>query len=117
MSQPVMGFKKLRDEFFAGRIPLGARLTQQRIASIYDASPVLTVVAFARLDASGFVPGAIGEGMRAINRGMVAQESTFREACHHSSDWEVEELRCLATQMQTAHKFGIQTFRKKNRSA
>ena len=110
MSQPVMGFKKFRNEFFPGRFPLGARLTQQRTASMYDASPVLTVVAFARLDASGFVPSAIDEGVRPINRGIVERESTFREACHHASDREVGKLRGFATPMQTARKFGIQAF-------
>lgn len=113
LSQPLMLFEKLRDDIVAGRLPPGARLPQQRIAKMYDVSKVLTVAAFARLEASGLVESAIGEGVRVrpINREMLEEEYTFREAievqaireaCHHASDRENAELRSLAAQMDAA---------------
>ncbi|MCP4507588.1 MAG: GntR family transcriptional regulator, partial [Fuerstiella sp.] len=72
MPQPVMLFEKLRDDIIAGRFPPGARLPQQRIAKLYDVSKILTVAAFARLEASGLVENEVGQGVRArpINREM-----------------------------------------------
>jgi DNA-binding GntR family transcriptional regulator len=113
MSQPVMLFEKLRDDIVAGRFPPGARLPQQQVAKIYDVSKVLTVAAFARLEASGLVESAIGEGVRVrpINREMLEDEYSFREAievqaireaCHHASEREIVELRGLAAQMDAA---------------
>ena len=113
MSQSVMLFEKLRDDIVVGRFPPGARLPQQQIAKLYDVSKVLTVAAFARLEASGLVENAVGEGVRVrpINREVLEEEYTFREAievqaireaCHHASDREIVELRGLAAQMDAA---------------
>ena len=115
MSQPVMLFEKLRDDIVAGNLSPGTRLPQQRIAKTYGVSKVLTVAAFARLEASGLVESAIGEGVRVrpINREMLEEEYTFREAievqaireaCHHASDREIAELRGLAEQMEAAEE-------------
>ena len=108
-----MLFEKLRDDIVVGRFPPGARLPQQQIAKLYDVSKVLTVAAFARLEASGLVENAVGEGVRVrpINREVLEEEYTFREAievqaireaCHHASDREIVELRGLAAQMDAA---------------
>ena len=115
MPQPVMLFEKLRDDIIAGRFPPGARLPQQRIAKLYDVSKILTVAAFARLEASGLVENEVGQGVRVrpINREMLEEEYTFREAievqaireaCHHASEREVAELRGLAAKMEVAEQ-------------
>ena len=120
MSQSVMLFEKLRDDIIVGRFPPGARLPQQRIAKLYDVSKVLTVAAFARLEASGLVENAVDEGVRVrpINREVLEEEYTFREAievqaireaCHHASDREIAELRGLAAQMDAAE--GLEAIR------
>jgi DNA-binding GntR family transcriptional regulator len=108
-----MLFEKLRDDIIAGKFPPGTRLPQQQIAKTYEVSKVLTVAAFARLEASGLVESAIGEGVRVrpVNREMLEEEYTFREAievqaireaCHHASDREVAELREMSEQMDAA---------------
>jgi len=108
-----MLFEKLRDDIVAGNLSPGTRLPQQQIAKRYDVSKVLTVAAFARLEAAGLVESAIGEGVRVrpINREMLEEEYTFREAievqaireaCHHASEREVVELRGLAARMDAA---------------
>ncbi len=113
MPQPVMLFEKLRDDIIAGRFPPGARLPQQRIAKLYDVSKILTVAAFARLEASGLVENEVGQGVRVrpINREMLEEEYTFREAievqaireaCHHASEREIVELRGFVVQMDAA---------------
>jgi|TARA_B110000495_G_C23016147_1_gene601915 DNA-binding GntR family transcriptional regulator len=115
MSQSVMLFEKLRDDIIAGKFPPGTRLPQQQIAKTYEVSKVLTVAAFARLETSGLVESAIGEGVRVrpINRELLEEEYTFREAievqaireaCHHASDREIAELRGLAEQNEAAEE-------------
>ena len=110
-----MLFEKLRDDIIVGRFPPGARLPQQQIAKRYEVSKVLTVAAFARLEAAGLVESAIGEGVRVrtIDREMLEEAYIFREAieaqaireaCDHASDREVAELRGLAAQMDAAEE-------------
>jgi len=115
MSQSVMLFEKLRDDIIVGRFPPGTRLPQQQIAKRYEVSKVLTVAAFARLEAVGLAESAIGEGVRVrtIDREMLEEEYIFREAievqaireaCLHASDREIAELRGLAEQMEAAEE-------------
>ncbi len=115
MSQPVMLFEKLRDDIVAGNLSPGTRLPQQRIAKKYEVSKVLTVAAFARLEAAGLVESALGEGVRVrtIDREMLEESYIFREAieaqaireaCDHASDREVAELRGLSALMEAAEE-------------
>lgn len=113
MSQSVMLFEKMRDDIIAGHLSPGTRLPQQQIAKRYEVSKVLTVAAFARLESVGLVESEIGEGVRVrtIDREMLEEEYTFREAievqairqaCREGSDREIAELKDLSEQMEAA---------------
>lgn len=110
MSLSGVLFEKLRDDIIAGMHSLGTRLPQQRIPKMYDVSKVLTVAAFARLEASSLVENEAGEGIRVRPIDRVKQEEEYsfgeaiavqanREACHHASEREVDELRELSKRM------------------
>ena len=111
MTKPAMLFEKLRDDIIKGELPAGTRLPQQQIADKYGVSKVLTVAAFSRLEATGLVESAIGDGVRVrtIDREMLEENYTFREAietqtireaCLHASDREIAELKEMAKQLQ-----------------
>jgi DNA-binding GntR family transcriptional regulator len=113
MSQSIELFEQIRDDIIAGNLAPGTRLPQQKIATRYEVSKVVTVAAFARLESVGLVENGIGEGVRVrtIDREMLEDEylireaievQAIREACQNASQREIAELRRMSEKMESA---------------